>query len=193
MRILPAFAVSALAVVALAAGLPAASATAVPAATTTATASPSASASDVVTVSVAPNDNGVIREDGELTASITVHNGTDEALDAGLVRVYLDRETFSSRSQLESWFARPADTTTDALGSFMTSIAVPAIRAGGTADGLTVTIPSSTLSLSGNDWGPRRSASATPPRECRSPKITRASSTTRTTASRRPSWRWPFL
>lgn len=162
MRILPAFAVSLLAAVALAAGLPGASATAAPAAppavtttvaaTSTATTA-AATTTDAVTISVAPNANGVITENGDLTASITVHNGTDQDLAEGLVRVYLDRETFSSRTQLESWFARPAGTTTDALGSFMTSVAVPAIDAGATADGISVTIPSSTLSLSGNDWG----------------------------------------
>lgn len=155
MRILSAFAVSALTIVALAAGLPASEASAAPSASSTASPSASAStaASDVVTVSVAPDDGGVIRENGDLTASITVHNGTDEALDPGIVRVYVDRASFSSRSQLESWFARPASTTTDALGAFMTSVSVPAIDAGATAEKIEVTVPSSTLSLSGNDWG----------------------------------------
>lgn len=161
MRILPAFAVSVLAVAAVAAGLPAspAGAAPTPAATTAATpaatavAATTASASDVVTVSVAPGANGVVKEGSDLTASITVHNGTDQDLDAGVVRVYLDRTTFSSRSQLESWFARPASTTTDILGAFMTSVTVPAVQAGGTADAIPVTIPASSLALSGSDWG----------------------------------------
>ncbi len=157
MRILPAFAVSALAAVALVAGLPGAAATA-----TTATPSPNSSsgstslttaAADAVTVSLAPADNGVVAEGADLTTTVTIRNGTDTALDAGVVRLYLDRQTFSSRSQLEAWFARPDDTTTDALGAFMITTEVPAIRAGATSTPISVTIPSSSLQLNGSDWG----------------------------------------
>lgn len=159
MRSLSAFAVAALAALALAVGLPGPQATAATAATAAATAPASnattvaASTSDTVTVSVAPDGAGVIKSGDDLKATVTVHNGTTSALDAGSISVYLDRATFSSRSQIEAWFARPTNVTTDALGSFMTSVEVPEVAAGGTADGIAVTIPSSSLDLSGSDWG----------------------------------------
>jgi hypothetical protein len=148
MRSLSAFAVAALAAVALAVGLPGPAATAAPAATPVA-----ASTSDDVTVSLAPGAAGVVRAGDDLKATVSVHNGTSSDLDAGTVAVYLDRTTFSSRSQIESWFDRPTDVTTDALGAFMTTVDVPAVKAGGTADGISVTIPASSLDLSGSDWG----------------------------------------
>jgi hypothetical protein len=159
MRILPAFAATALAAVALAAGLQGGAANAVPttstaAATPAATSTPTPSATaDAVTISVAPDNKGIVTEGGDLTTTVTVHNGTDQALDKGIVRFYLDRQTFSSRSQLESWFARSSSDTTDTLGAFMTSAEVPALAAGATASAIKVTIPSATLPLSGSDWG----------------------------------------
>ena len=170
MRILPAFAVSLLAAAALASGLPVGAATAATtapstAASTTSTPTPAptptagpvgpatAPATNAVTVSVAPGDNGVVKQNGDLTATVTVHNGTDQSLDPGVVGIYLDHATFSSRQQLEAWFARPATTTNDALGAFLTRVTVPSVAAGATADGITVTVPSSMLGLGGSDWG----------------------------------------
>ncbi|AMM19478.1 hypothetical protein AX769_04120 [Frondihabitans sp. PAMC 28766] len=174
MRSLSAFAVASLAALALAVGLPGTEATAAttpvassvnatPASTatapgTTASGTPAtpvstSTSSSAVTMSLAPGDNGIVKSNGALTATITVHNGTSQALEAGVATVYLDKATFSSRSQIESWFARPANDTTDALGSYLTSVEVPAIPAGTTASPISITLPPDTLGLTGSDWG----------------------------------------
>ncbi|ROQ37076.1 hypothetical protein EDF46_2522 [Frondihabitans sp. PhB188] len=140
MRILSALAVAALAVAALGVGLPVLPATA-------------AAADGTVTVSVSPRASGVIRDGDGLKATVTVHNGTDADLDAGTAQVFLDRATFSSRDQIDAWFDRSASDTRDALGSFMTSVAVPSIDAGATSSAVTIDLSSETLSLNGYDWG----------------------------------------
>ncbi|GAA4676273.1 DUF6049 family protein [Frondihabitans cladoniiphilus] len=128
------------------------SATAEPVAVTTATPS-STPAADAVTVQVSPQNDGVVAASSDLTVVVTVHNGTDDALDAGTLRLYLDRTTFSSRSQLDSWRGRSDSTTTDTLGGFLTSASIDAIPAGTSSAQVTVTVPWATLGLSGQDWG----------------------------------------
>ncbi|MBF4575173.1 DUF6049 family protein [Frondihabitans sp. VKM Ac-2883] len=142
MRKIAAAAVTFLAAVALVAGLPGMSSSPADAAT-----------GDDVTVSVAPAASGVIEEGDDLKATITVTNGTDDDLGEGAVRLYLDRATFASRDQIESWFDRSPSDVTDALGSFMTTVTVPALAAGSTSASIPVTIPESTLSFAGSDWG----------------------------------------
>lgn len=151
MRTLSAFAVAALAALALAVGLPGAVPTAdavsAPAAHTV------AASSDSLTVELAPGNSGVVKSGGTLTATVAVHNGTSQDLGIGYVNVFLDRATFASRSALETWLGRDDSTVTDTLGSFMTSVTVPAIKAGATSAPIAVTLPADTLALNGSDWG----------------------------------------
>ncbi|RKR75840.1 DUF6049 family protein [Frondihabitans australicus] len=176
MRTVPALAVAALAALALTLGLPgslasadtggpsaaAGSGTTTSAGTTSpsATATPTAgvttaaaSSANPITVDLSPANDGVVKTDQGVTATVTVHNGTSKDLGVGYVNVFLDRATFASRSALEAWFDRSDDVMTDTLGVFMTSVNVPAIKAGATSAAIKVTLPADTVALNGSDWG----------------------------------------
>ncbi|WP_423921014.1 DUF6049 family protein [Frigoribacterium sp. 2-23] len=151
MRILSAFAAAALATAALTLGLSAAAVVGLPAPQAAA-----ATAADdaAVTLQIAPEAAGVLRPGDDLTVSVSVKNTTDDEVEAGKVRIYLDRRAFATRDAIASWLNPDSVNSNDFLGTLLTDVDMPAVAPGATQTVASVTVPSSRVALGGG-WGAR--------------------------------------
>jgi hypothetical protein len=156
MRLLPALLALVTTLGVAGAALPADAASAAPGgtATTTSAAAPAADG-DAVTLTVAPEADGVLRSGDDLDLTLSVTNGTETDLDAGTARVYLDRDSFATRSKLAGWLNPETTTGDDYLGIYMARVEVPAVAAGETVTVDDVSIPADRTALDGWTWGAR--------------------------------------
>lgn len=155
MRLLPALLALVTTLGVAGATLPAEPASAASAGSSTAAASSATGQSDAVTLSVAPEADGVLRSGDDLELSVTVTNGTETDLDAGSARIYLDRDSFLTRSKLADWLSPDETTGDDYLGIYMARVDVPAVAAGESVTVDSITIPASRTALDGWSWGAR--------------------------------------
>ncbi|GAA0964514.1 DUF6049 family protein [Frigoribacterium faeni] len=155
MRLLPALLALVTTLGVAGAALPAEPASAASAGSSAAAASSATGQSDAVTLSVAPEADGVLRSGDDLELSVTVTNGTETDLDAGSARIYLDRDSFLTRSKLADWLSPDETTGDDYLGIYMARVDVPAVAAGESVTVDSITIPASRTALDGWSWGAR--------------------------------------
>ena len=159
MRLLPALLALVTTLGVAGAALPADSATAASAGTgTTASAASEAATAadgDSVTLTVAPEADGVLRSGDDLDLTLTISNGGETDLEAGSARIYLDRDSFLTRSKLADWLEPETTTGDDYLGLYMARVDVPAVAAGQSVTVDDVSIPAERTALDGWTWGAR--------------------------------------
>lgn len=144
MRLFFAVIAALLAVFVVSSGLPATTANAATAAT-----------GDGVSISLEPASDGVLRPGDDLTLGVTVDNDGDTDLVGGRLRLYLDREPFTTRAKLSSWLS-PADMTgKDYLGTQLVQVDVPDVAAGSSVALDTITVPEARVALDGWAFGAR--------------------------------------
>ena len=134
---------------------PAASSSASPSATSSPTPSASDPADGAVTLTVAPADDGVLVPGRDLVLDLTVRNTTADDVEAGTVRVYLDRAAFATRSKLAGWLAPDETSGSDYLGTSLSRVEMPAVPSGSTQTVASFTVPASLVALDGYTWGAR--------------------------------------
>ena len=139
-------------------GAPAASAAA---ASVSASTSPAASASARTTepsITVAPENDGVVKANGSLSLTVTVRNRTGSDLPQTSAELYLIRTPVGSRTDLSNWLG---DTSIEGyLGSAVQPIAIPVVPAHQSVSVTGVTVPSALLRLTGTTFGARKIAVA---------------------------------
>ncbi|PPL14368.1 hypothetical protein GY24_16445, partial [Microterricola pindariensis] len=117
--------------------------------------------SDVVDIVVAPAHGAVLRPGEDLQLSVTVSNGTREALSATRIAIGLSDDTLSEPAELASWLQPGAEEAadTDSLnsgvpddGHLVAMVDGPSV-AGGASASILVTVPAASLELDGTDWG----------------------------------------
>ncbi|MCJ0699867.1 DUF6049 family protein [Frigoribacterium faeni] len=159
MRLLPALLALVTTLGVAGAALPADTATAASAGTgTTASAASEAATAadgDSVTLTVAPEADGVLRSGDDLDLTLTISNGGETDLEAGSARIYLDRDSFLTRSKLADWLEPETTTGDDYLGLYMARVDVPAVAAGQSVTVDDVSIPAERTALDGWTWGAR--------------------------------------
>ncbi len=143
-------------------GAPAMSAAAAtPSASTSTSTSPSPSASAAATepaITVAPENDGVVKPGANLTLTITVRNRTGSDLPATAAELYLLRTPVGSRTDLADWLH---DTSIEGyLGSPVQPIQIPVVPAHQSVTVTGATVPSSLLKLTGTTFGARKIAVA---------------------------------
>jgi len=149
-------AAAASALVAVGLAVPTAPATAAPSPTPSTSASAgSAADAGVSSITVAPAAGGVLAPGDDLEVRLAVSNDTDEDLDAGTLRLFLDRPAFETAADVDGWLHPDDPSGSDYLGSLVASVDVPAVAAGERVELDPVTVPESRVALGGRDWGAR--------------------------------------
>jgi len=115
----------------------------------------SPAADGTASITLAPGGAGTLEPGDDLDVRLRVSNGTEDDLDAGTLRLFLDRPAFESADDVDAWLHPQDPSGSDYLGSLVASVEVPEVAAGETVELDTVTVPESRLALAGRAWGAR--------------------------------------
>lgn len=112
-----------------------------------------APASGVVTVRVSPTRPPALVPGQDLALTVSITNGSEQALTPGTVKVYLAERALSSQSAVSEWLA---SSNTGGSGDLLQSVATRADIPPGTTTAVPVTVPAASVGLgTGNAWGAR--------------------------------------
>jgi len=107
----------------------------------------------VVTVDVSPTGSAMLSPGQDLSLTVSITNGSDVAIDAGTVEVYLAERALTTQAALTDWLA---GTNAGDSGDLLHSAPISAVILPGNTNTLAVTVPAASIGLTtANAWGAR--------------------------------------
>lgn len=106
-----------------------------------------------VTVDVSPTGSALLSPGQDLFVTVSITNGSDVAIDAGTIQIYLADKALTTQAALTDWLAA---TNESGSGDLLHSVPISAAILPGNSSTVAVTVPAASVGLTtANAWGAR--------------------------------------